>query len=115
MYPVFFSWVSVVCLFFDPVACGILVTPPEIQLVPPAIEMQNLNHWTTSDVPFSVDKHIWVCGYRSEINADRHSNKCRRMSVCGIRIFFFEALWKFLFFYNIFTLLYFLTLQYCIG
>ena len=52
IYPVVLSWVSVVCLFvFDPVACRILVTPPEIQLVPPAMEMQNLNQWTTSDVP----------------------------------------------------------------
>ena len=34
MYPVVLSWVLLFVCFFDPVACGILVTPPEIQLVP---------------------------------------------------------------------------------
>ena len=29
-------------------ACEILVPQPEIELRPPALEAQSLNHWTTS-------------------------------------------------------------------
>ena len=39
--------------FFRPcqVACGTLVPLPGIEPVPPAVEAQSLNHWTTREVP----------------------------------------------------------------
>ena len=33
------------------VACGILVPPPGLEPVPPAVEARNLNHWTLREVP----------------------------------------------------------------
>ena len=33
-----------------PVACGILVPLPRIEPMPPALEAQSLNHWTTREV-----------------------------------------------------------------
>ena len=33
-------------------ACGILVPQPGIEPMPPALEVQSLNHWTTRGVPF---------------------------------------------------------------
>ena len=36
-------------------AGGILVPQPGIEPVPPALEAQNLNHWTTRDVPQNYD------------------------------------------------------------
>ena len=35
------------------VARGILVPGPGIKLMPPALEAQSLNHWTTREVPFT--------------------------------------------------------------
>ena len=32
-------------------ACNILVPQPGIELVPPAVELQNTNHWTAREVP----------------------------------------------------------------
>ena len=32
-------------------ACRILVPPPGIKSVAPAVEAQSLNHWTTKEVP----------------------------------------------------------------
>ena len=32
-------------------ACGILVRLPGIEAVPPLVEVQILNHWTTREVP----------------------------------------------------------------
>ena len=32
-------------------ACGILVLQPGIEPVPPAVEMQSPNHWTTGEFP----------------------------------------------------------------
>ena len=32
-------------------ACGILVPRPGIEPVPPAVEVQSLNHWTAREVP----------------------------------------------------------------
>ena len=32
-------------------ACGILVSQPVIELVPPAAVAQSLNHWTAREVP----------------------------------------------------------------
>ena len=36
------------------VACGILVPRPGIKPVPPAVEAQSLNHWTSREVPIFV-------------------------------------------------------------
>ena len=36
---------------------GILVTPPGIEPVPPAVEAPSANHWTTREVPPS---HFWL-------------------------------------------------------
>ena len=36
------------------VAWGILVPPPGIEPIPPAMEAWSLNHWTTREVPISV-------------------------------------------------------------
>ena len=38
-------------IFFDRVACGILVPGPGIEPMPPAVEAWNLNHWTAKEVP----------------------------------------------------------------
>ena len=38
-------------LFFGRAACGILVPQPGIEPVPPALEAQSLNHWSTREVP----------------------------------------------------------------
>ena len=35
-------------------ACGILVSQPDIELMPPAMEAQSLNRWTTGEVPSIV-------------------------------------------------------------
>ena len=39
-----------VSLFFGPVAGGILVPQPGIKLMPPTVEAQSHNHWTTREV-----------------------------------------------------------------
>ena len=41
----------VFCLWPHQAAHGILVLGPGIKFMPPAVDMQNLNHWTTSEVP----------------------------------------------------------------
>ena len=49
-----FKMPSIIFLvFFWPchVACGILFPRPGIEPVPPAVEAQSLNHWTTREVP----------------------------------------------------------------
>ena len=33
------------------VAHGILVPPARVEPVPPAVEAQSLNHWTTREIP----------------------------------------------------------------
>ena len=38
-------------------ACGILVPSPGIELVPPALEVCSLNHWSTRKVP---PKYIFI-------------------------------------------------------
>ena len=38
-------------LFIGLAACGILVSWPGIETVPPEVEAQSLNHWTTQEVP----------------------------------------------------------------
>ena len=42
---------SCVCRLSCSTACGILVPQPGIEPTSPAVEAQNLNHWTTSKVP----------------------------------------------------------------
>ena len=32
-------------------ACGILVLRPGMEHLPPAVEVQSLNHWTTRKIP----------------------------------------------------------------
>ena len=39
-------------MFFGQEACRILVPQQGIGPVPPAVEEQGLNHWTTREVPF---------------------------------------------------------------
>ena len=40
--------------FFWPchAACGILVPQPGVELVPPAVEVQSINHWTAREFPY---------------------------------------------------------------
>ena len=46
------QYCSVLCFdFFGTEACGILAPWPGIKPTPPAIGRQNLNHWTTREVP----------------------------------------------------------------
>ena len=54
--PISFFVVVVVCFAFQPhhVACGILIPWPGIEPVTPALEAQNLNHWTIKEVPLLV-------------------------------------------------------------
>ena len=66
-------WVFVlICLIFNFwscfTACGISVPWPGIEPVPPAVEAQSLNHWTTREVPGTSQWSInsgrrteWVC------------------------------------------------------
>ena len=37
--------------FFVCVVCGVLVSGPGMEPMPPAVEVWNLNHWTTREVP----------------------------------------------------------------
>ena len=46
------------------VAYGILVPWPGIEPMPPAVEVQSLNHWTSKEVPVA---HV-VCSNTSEKN-----------------------------------------------
>ena len=41
-------------IFFCHMACRILVPWPEIKPVPPAVEVQSCNHWTTRVVPWYI-------------------------------------------------------------
>ena len=48
------SYPRFIFIYFWPwyVACGILVPGPGIEPVPPTVEAQSLNHWTTREVPY---------------------------------------------------------------
>ena len=51
--------------FFGHVACGILVTLPGIEPVPPSLETWSLNHWTARKSPllqFLKKKFMWGIG-----------------------------------------------------
>ena len=37
-------------------ACGILIPQPGIEPMPPALEVQSFNHWTSKETP-------WLCGF----------------------------------------------------
>ena len=52
-------------LFFWPycTACGILVPQPGTEPVPPAVEAQSLNHWTTREVQKSTEHEIFLYDY----------------------------------------------------
>ena len=55
--------IIIIILFFGRVARGILVPQPGIEPVPPAVEVQSLNHWTTREVPhycFFFFFNFWV-------------------------------------------------------
>ena len=48
------------------VACRILAPRPGIEPVPPAVEAQSLNHWTTREVPVQwlfvcLFVYLWLC------------------------------------------------------
>lgn len=50
-----------VCLFaVCATACGILVSCPGIELMPPAVEVRNLNHWTVRDIPTVI---LIICNF----------------------------------------------------
>ena len=56
IFKVFIEFVTIlflfyVCFLFGCEALGILDPWPGIEPVPAALEAQNLNHWTTSEVP----------------------------------------------------------------
>ena len=48
-------------LFSHHMACGILFPQPGIKPVPPAVEGQSLNHWTTRDFPLKFFVCLFVC------------------------------------------------------
>ena len=48
---VFFFFLKLFFFFFLAAACGILFPKPGIQLAPPALGAQNLNHCTAKEVP----------------------------------------------------------------
>ena len=50
------------------VACGISTPRPGIELMPPAVEVLSLNHWTTSEVPhtFAFDPEV-LCPLRASM------------------------------------------------
>ena len=57
-----YSFLFVLRLFFGHVACGILVSQPEIESVPPAVKAFSLNHWITREVPEHLFlKHFSGC------------------------------------------------------
>ena len=47
------SWTSTFFFWLHHVACGILVSRPGTEPVPPAVEAQRPNHWTTRDFPWT--------------------------------------------------------------
>ena len=63
------------------VACGILVPRPGIESAPPALEAQNLNHWTPREVPkedASVPPHCSLTQqlFRQCVPCNRQSPGC---------------------------------------
>ena len=51
--------------FFGHVACGVLVSLPGIEPIPPSLEAQSLNHWTARKSPLlqlKKKKIVWGIG-----------------------------------------------------
>ena len=51
--------------FFGHVACGILVTLPGVEPIPPSLEARSLNHWAARKSPllqFFKKKFVWGIG-----------------------------------------------------
>ena len=51
--------------FSAAVACGILVLSPGIEPLPPEVEAQNLNHWTTME----AQDHVLLTGVSLRLNS----------------------------------------------
>ena len=64
--PFYFTGDSFLSLIDCCVACGILVSRPGIKLMPPAVEAQSPNHWTTREVP----PVFWNSGYDMNFSTD---------------------------------------------
>ena len=62
-------WVVFSFSFFGYVACGILVPQPGIEPVPPALEEQSLNCWTTKEVPHIFHNYTQTHIYKDECTA----------------------------------------------
>ena len=75
----FFHFFLFFFLFFwlHSTACGILVPWPGIEPLPPAVEAQSLNHWTTGEVP--------VCRFFFD---DGHSNWYEVIPHCSFDLYF---------------------------
>ena len=51
-----------IIIFFGCITCGILVSWPRTEPMPPALESWSLNHWTTKEVLFSkLHKSTYFC------------------------------------------------------
>ena len=75
-------------------ACGILVPRPGIEPVPPAVETQSLNHWTTREVPrwytffFLAALGLRCCMQAFSlvaVSGGYSSLRCAGFSCCGAR------------------------------
>ena len=78
-HPFFFFFISFLIPFlfiflFWCVACGILFPWSGIELMPPVVEAQSPNHWTTKELPWVTHfhpmewgstKYVWGCGATS--------------------------------------------------
>ena len=57
--------------------CWILVPQPGIEPLPPAVEAQRLNHWTTRDVPVQQILYVTLTMYcsHSTVAVEVHRDK----------------------------------------
>ena len=69
-------------LFFDHVACGILVPQPGIEPMLPAMKVQSLNHWTTREVPLVCCVHLHG-DFPGGASGKEPSRQRRRHKRCG--------------------------------
>ena len=60
LYLINFKCLCIYLFWLPRVACGILVPRPGIEPVPPAMEVQSLNHWTAREVPLINFKRISI-------------------------------------------------------
>ena len=82
IFKAFIEFVTVLLLFyrgfFGHEACGILAPGPGIKPVPPALEVQSLNHWTSREVPSSIffnDSKKWNIKMESELTENQSRSK----------------------------------------